>query len=263
MTSISVRLCLALLVAALAGPGLAQDKGKEAPDKAMAAQTAQMDKFIVDMFNAHQGKTLCMLGVVPVPVVRAMVVEQLKAFGVGAGGSATQEQIEAAIWTRFPCPFSPFRAELLPATAKDVQGAWLFPYESQPYRYGPNSPRQPSDPATAIACEVVGYFPKGELRTGSVLGAKTRCPFRKAADLAPVRKRPQIVSWSMPSEGRLKVTRTDGKEQVEEWDVYLATKTFQALNMEIQAGDLIAYLRREKDNDVNAATEFRHLQRLK
>ena len=31
----------------------------------------------------------------------------------------------------------------------------------------------------------------------------------------------------------------------------------------IQAGDLIAYLRREKDNDVNAATEFRHLQRLK
>jgi hypothetical protein len=33
--------------------------------------------------------------------------------------------------------------------------------------------------------------------------------------------------------------------------------------MEINAGDLIAYLRRDKDNDVNAATEFRHLQRLK
>ena len=67
----------------------------------------------------------------------------------------------------------------------------------------------------------------------------------------------------MLSDGRLKVTRTDGKEHVEEWDVYAATKAFQALNMEIKAGDLIAFLRREKDNDVNAATEFRHLQRLK
>ena len=263
MTSISVRLCLALLVAALAGPGLAQDKGKEAPDKATEAQTAQMDKFIVDMFNTLQGKTLCMLGNVPVPVIRAMVFEQLKASGVGSGGPATREQVETAIWTRFPCPFSPFRAELLPATAKDVDGVWLFPYDSQPYRYGPKSPRQPSEPATAISCEVVGYFPKGELRTGTVLGAKTPCPFRKAADLAPARKRPQMLAWSMPSDGRLKVTRTDGKEHVEEWDIFVATKTFQALNMEIQAGDLISFLRRDKDNDVNAATEFRHLQRLK
>ena len=33
--------------------------------------------------------------------------------------------------------------------------------------------------------------------------------------------------------------------------------------MEIKAGDLIAFLRRDKDNDVNASSEFRHLQRLK
>ena len=261
MTSISVRLRFALLIAALAGPVLAQDKSKDAPDKAAEAQTAQMDKFIVDMFKEHQGNTLCMLGNVPVPVARGMAVEQLKAFGVT--DSATRNQLESAVWTRFPCPFSPFRPELLPATAKDVEGVWLFPYESQPYRYGPKSPLQPSDPATAIACEAVGYFPKGELRTGRVLGAKTTCPFRKAADLAPARKRPQIFSWSMASDGRLKVTRSDGKEHVEEWDVYVATKTFQALNMEVQAGDLISFLRRDKDNDVNASTEFRHLQRLK
>jgi hypothetical protein len=67
----------------------------------------------------------------------------------------------------------------------------------------------------------------------------------------------------MIADGRLQVTRTDGSEHIEEWDIYAATRTFRALSMEIKAGDLIAYLRRTKDNDVNASTEFRHLQRLK
>ena len=62
--------------------------------------------------------------------------------------------------------------------------------------------------------------------------------------------------------GRLRISRADGKEHVEEWDIYTVTRSFQALNMEIKAGDLIAYLRKTKGNDVNASTEFRHLQRL-
>jgi hypothetical protein len=252
----------ALALALAAGGAPAQDKEKETRVTEKEAQAAQMDKFILDMFNAHQGNTLCMLGNVPVPVVRALVVEQLKASGVGAGESASQQQVETAIWTRFPCPFSPYRAEVVPATAKDVQGAWLSPEDSQPYRYGPRSAKQPATRAEAITCEAVGYFPKGELRTGTVVGSKT-CPFRKAADLNPARKRPRVANWSMPSDGRLKVTRSDVNDYIEEWDVYAVTKSFQALNMEIKAGDLIAYLRRDKDNDVNAATEFRHLQRLK
>jgi hypothetical protein len=65
------------------------------------------------------------------------------------------------------------------------------------------------------------------------------------------------------SDGRLRVTRSDVKEYIEEWDVYAVTRGFQALNLEIKAGDLVAYRRREPNNDVNAATEFRHLQRLK
>lgn len=246
----------ALALALVAGGAPAQDKDKE-------AQTAQMDKFILDMFSAHQGKTLCMLGNVPVPVVRALVVEQLKASGVGAGESATQEQVETAIWTRFPCPFSPYRAEVLAATAKNVEGVWLFPFDSQPYRYGPTSPLQPTDPSKGVSCEIVGYLSGGELRTGVVLGAKTPCSFRTAADINPARKTPRVSNWAMVSDGRLKVTRSDIKDYVEEWDVYAVTRSFQALNMEIKAGDLIAYLRRDKDNNVNAATEFRHLQRLK
>ena len=252
---------IALALALGAGAAPAQDKEKDAQTKEKEAAAAQLDKFILDLFNAHQGKTLCMLGNVPVPVVRSLVVDQLKASGVS--GTATQEQVENAVWTRFPCPFSPYRAELLPATAKDVEGVWLFPYDSQPYRYGPKSPMQPTDPAKAIACEVVGYFPAGELRTGAVLGAKRACPFCKAADINPARKAPRVASWAMAADGRLKVTRSDLKDYIEEWDVYVVTKGFQALNMEIKVGDLIAFLRREKDNDVNASTEFRHLQRLK
>lgn len=257
------RIVLALALALSAAGAPAQDaKEKDAQDsKEKQAQLAQIDKFIADMFGAHQGKTLCMLGNVPVAVARTMVFDVLKSLGVS--GTATQQQMESAVWTTFPCPFSPLRAELLPASAKDVEGAWVFPYDSQPYRYGPKSPLQPADPAKAIACEAVGYFAGGELRTGVVLGAKRTCPFTKAADLNPARKAPKVASWAMETDGRLKVSRTDNKDYVEEWDVYVVTRSFQALNMEIKAGDLVAYLRRDKDNDVNAATEFRHLQRLK
>ncbi len=255
---------IALAIALTAGTAPAQDaKDKATPqDKEKEAQVAQMDRFILDMFKAHQGDTLCMLGSVPVPVVRAMVVEQLMAFG--AKDSATQQQVESAVWTRFPCPFSPFRAEVIPATAKDLEGVWLFPYPSQPYRFGPKSPLQPTDPSRAASCEIVGYLPKGELRSGIILGAREAlCTFKKASDINAARKVPRTQSWTMISDGRLKVTRSDVKDYIEEWDVYAVTKSFQALNMEIRAGDLIAYLRRSKNNDVNASTEFRHLQRLK
>jgi hypothetical protein len=258
-----IRIAALLLVIAM-GAASAQDKEKEkdAQTKEKEAAVAQMDKFILDMFNAHQGKSLCMLGNVPVPVVRSMVVDQLKASGVS--GNANQQQVESAVWTRFPCPFSPYRAELLPATTKDVEGVWLFPYDSQPYRYGPKSPRQPTIPAQAISCEIVGYFSGGELRSGISVGAKENlCRFKKAADINPARKLPRVQSWTMIADGRLKVARSDVKDYLEEWDVYTVTRSFQALNMEIKAGDLIAFLRRDKDNDVNAATEFRHLQRMK
>ena len=252
-------------LALAAGAASAQDKDKEneAAEARLKEAAAQLDQFIIDMFKQHNNKTLCMLGTVPVPVVRSMVVDQLKRSGVT--GTASAQQLETAIWTVFPCPFSPVRTELLPATEKDVEGVWLFPYESQPYRYGQSSALQPTDPAKAIACEIIGYLPKGEYRSGTIVGARTSkaCTFRKAADLAPARKRPQVLSWSMGPNGRLKITRVDGKDHVEEWDVFVVTKTFQALNMEIKAGDLVAFVRREKDNEVNASTEFRHLQRLK
>jgi len=241
---------LAALSAALsAGLAIAQ---APAPDPVAA--------IMLEMFREHDGNTLCMLGDVPVSAARPQVIDQLKANGVG--GSATRLEMEVATWTRFPCPFSPYRAELVPATAADLEGVWLFPHDSQPYRHGPKSPLQPTDRNRAIACEAVGYYPGGEMRTGTVVGNRA-CPFKEAADLDPARKKPRVASWSMGPNGRLKVARTDIKDYVEEWDVYTATRSFHALNLAIGAGDLVAYLRRDKDNDLNASTEFRHLQRLK
>lgn len=257
---------LVLLLAFAAANAPAQDPASKAGTDADAdakdkVLVGPMSKFILDAFRDHEGKTLCSVGNVPVSAVRDQVVAYLKA--TGAGESVTRDAVEKSLWTLFPCPFSPLRTELLTATAKDVEGVWLFPYDSQPYRFGPNSPLQPRTPDQALACEIVGYFPGGELRTAAVLGAKSACPFRKAADLAPARKRPRVASWSMGADGRLKVTRSDIKDHIEEWDVYTVTRSFQSLNMEIKAGDLVAFLRRDKDNDDNAATEFRHLQRLK
>ena len=245
----------------LLGAGFA---AAQAPAPAPAApsppvKTDPLTAYIVEMFRQHDGKTLCALGDLPLPAVRSLVVEQLKSEGLTE--TATQAQLERAIWTTLPCPFSPYRSELIAARAEDVQGAWLFPEGSQPYRFGPKSEQQPARREDAVTCEAVAFFPGGEYRTGTVVGRRN-CPFSKAADLDPARKRPRVANWSMGPNGRLTVTRTDVTDHVEEWDVYVATRTFNALAMEVRAGDLVAYRRRDRDNDVNAATEFRHLQPL-
>ena len=54
----------------------------------------------------------------------------------------------------------------------------------------------------------------------------------------------------------------DVQNHIEEWDVYAVTKGFQFQGMKLQPGELVAYVRRENGNEVNAATQFRHLQRL-
>jgi hypothetical protein len=219
-----------------------------------------MSKYILDTFKVHEGKTMCAVGNVPIADMRLVVAEYFKT--TGTGGSVAPADVDRALWTLFPCPFSPIRAELVPATQKNLSGVWLFPEDSQPYRFGPRSERQPVKREQAITCEAVGFFPKGEYRTAAAVGIGP-CPFKKAADFAPARKRPRALTWSMLPKGRIKVTSAETNDPLEEWDLYKAVKPFQVLNLAIAAGDLVAYHRWDKDNDVNAATEFRHLQRLK
>jgi hypothetical protein len=243
---------------AVAPAASAQDK-PAASGPSAGERVSPIGKFILDAFRSQGNRTLCSVGDLPVSKFEERVLQEL---GAKAGDSVGQDQIEKALWKVFPCPFSPYRPELIPASAKDLEGAWLYPHESQPYRYGALSPLQPKTAAEAVSCEVIGFYAGGEMRTGRIPGANAKCPFQMASDLDPARKRPRTQNWAIGTAGQLKVTRTDQKDYVEEWDVFQVTKTFQALNMEIRAGDLVAYKRREKGLDPNVSTEFLHLQRL-
>jgi hypothetical protein len=237
----------------------AQAQDKPAPAEAPKAEmVSPIGKYILDAFKTYNGNTLCSVGSVPVGAVEDRVRQELK---LKAGDTVSQEALQSALWQIFPCPFSPYRPELLPATAKDIAGAWLFPYDSQPYRFGAASPRQPASAADAVACEVFGFYPGGEMRTGRIMGANSKCPFTMATDLDPARKRPRVQNWAM-KDGHLRITRSDDKNYSEEWDLYQVTRAFQSLNMEIRAGDLVAFKRREKGLDPAVSTEFLHLQRL-
>jgi len=253
---LSTLLLAALLAVSFAAR--AQDK-PAASAPATGERVTPIGKFILDSFRSQSNRTLCSVGDVPVSKVEERVLHEL---GLKAGETVGQDAIEKALWKLFPCPFSPYRPELIPAGTKDVEGVWLFPHESQPYRYGALSPLQPKTVAEGVSCEALGFYAGGEMRSGRVPGANSKCPFLLAADLDPARKRPRVQNWSMVRDGQLKVTRNDLKDYVEDWDVFQVTKAFQALNMEIRAGDLVAFKRREKGLDPNISTEYMHLQRL-
>jgi len=179
----------------------------------------------------------------------------------GTDPRPSAKDVAIALWTCYPCPFSPYRPQLRPATAKDIEGVWLFPESSQKYRFGPRSQRKPPSGGQPVRCDAVAYHPGGELRHVVVAG-QVECPFRTAADIDASQGNPQVASWSMLRDGRVSVTRTDVEGHIEEWDIFLVTEPFQVRDLKLQAGELIAYVRRENGNELNAATQFRHLQRL-
>jgi hypothetical protein len=215
--------------------------------------------FILDLFKRHEGDTLCREGPAGLPEIRATLAEHFK------GNDPTQhvpaKEVAIALWTRYPCPFSPYRPQLRPATAKDIQGVWLFPESSQKYRFGPRSSRKPPPGSPPVRCDAVAYYPGGELRH-SVTAGQPDCPFRTAADIDLSDVNQRVATWSMLREGRVGVTRPDVEGHVEEWDIYRVTEPFQFRDLKLQPGELVAYLRRESSNDLNAATQFLHLQRL-
>lgn len=258
----SIPWILAALVAASSTAVWAQQPAPKpaatAAPKAKPAPANPMDAFIADAFKQNEDNLLC--PVRPFSAVRANVIEQLKADGVGQ--SATDGDVLRALYTRFPCPFSPYRAELRPATAADLEGAWVFPDVSQPYRFGPKSPSRPKSRADAIKCEAVGFYAAGEYRTGAVAGEAADCPFSKAADLEPARSRPKVARWSVPRNGRVRIERSDLKDYFEEWDVYAVVAPFRFETLIFDSGELVAYRRAGPDNALNAASEFRHLVRL-
>jgi hypothetical protein len=220
-----------------------------------------IDKVFADLSVRHNGSFLCMPQGASRESVRATLLKRLK--NIDTNDTANANVIGATIYTAFPCPFSPYRDELRRATEKDIEGVWLYPETSQKLRFGPKSPNWQKNVAMPIKCESVAYYPRGEARTVQAVGQRIACPFLNAKDTDMFHQSNlKVESWQMIKEGLVKISRTDVPDRIEEWEMFSVVKPFEMWNIQFKVGDLIAYLRREKGNNLNAATVFRHLQRL-
>ena len=224
---------------------------------AEAQEPDSMDRFIQDLVQMHQEKSMCVESD-SLSSVRGNVVTSLRMMGEQ---TVTPHALAKVVWTLYPCPFSPFRSEVRLATEKDIEGAWVFPESSQKLRFPPKSGRESPAGPLPVKCDAVGYFPGGEQRHAIIAG-QIACPFEKASDLEPLRKNPIVSTWTLRNPGRIAVTRTDVANHVEEWDVFFVVQTFVFKDVQFSSGDLAAYVRKENGNDVGAATQFRHLKRL-
>lgn len=226
--------------------------------QATAQESDPVTHFIQSMVQMHQDKSLC-LDSPSSPTVRANLAKYLRMRG--DQGSVTPKTLAMAMWSLYPCPFSPYRTELRYATERDVEGVWLFPESSQKLRFPLKASRQGPAGPLAVKCDAVGYYANGELRHALIAGRQA-CPFEAADDLEVARKNPQVSTWTMPRPGRLVVTRADVENHVEEWEVFSVATAFTANEVPFSPGDLVAYIRKENGNDVGVASQFRHLRRL-
>jgi len=228
------------------------------PSSAQAAMDI-VDATIVDVFQRNNGKILCLSSDSSLPVIRKSIDDHLKI--KGSSNPPNMNETAIAAYTLYPCPFSPYREELRPATVKDVIGVWLYPESSQKLRLGPKSPMWQKNNNLSIKCESVAYFDDGEARNVQVFGEKS-CPFSNAKDMDVSRKNPNVAQWQMTNDGLLKISRSDVQNHLEEWEVFYVKKPFELAKVKFSEGDIVAYLRRENGNDFYAATIFRHLKRL-
>lgn len=218
-----------------------------------------LTRVIWDMFQMHLGKTVCTNGPTSVSAIRDKVIDHLN---LREGDAVTPKALAIAVWALYPCPFSPNRPELRPATSKDMEGVWVFPEGSQKLRLGPGVSQPSPFGSLPVKCDVVGYFPNGETRHVITGAGPSSCPYQRAMDFDSVRKLPAVASWSLLRDGRVSIRRTDVENYIEEWDIYAVTLPFSAKGVDFTNGDLVAYNRRNLGNENGAATEFRHLQKL-
>lgn len=219
-----------------------------------------VDKVIIGLFRDHNTKLLCLNENSSLPAIKSSIEARLQQ--MPAGSAQSQDAIAKAVYTQYPCPFSPYRKELNAASAADIDGVWLFPEQSQKLRFGPGSPNWTANRLPPIRCEGVAYYSGGEARNVQIRGTLP-CSFASAKDMDVSRKNPRVASWSVPSDGDLTINRTDVPGHIEEWEVFVVTSPFEVQRFRFDVGDLVQYLRRERGNEFNAATMFRHLQRLR
>ena len=111
-----------------------------------------------------------------------------------------------------------------------------------------------------IKCEGVAFLENGEYRVAKVRG-DFACP--DLGMMQTIRSMPRVSSWASLPNGRVKILRTDVPSHFEEWELFAVQNALEFFGIQFNAGDLVAYLRREPGNEINAVTTFRHLQRQK
>lgn len=218
-----------------------------------------MNTYIIQMLENQKDKTLCTSSSDTIESIRMNVLTYVQFNDSSA--MVTTNSAAKALWHLYPCPFSPYRGELRASSSEDIEGVWIFPDTSQKIRFGSASDRKSMVGAMPITCDAVGYFPDGELRHAIIAG-RSECPFKKSTDFDIARKNPRVSTWTLTTEGKIVVTRTDVANHIEEWDVYTVDSPFIFDEIQFEKGDIIAYLRKENGNEVGASTQFRHLKRL-
>lgn len=255
-------LALAAACALAHGPLAAQEAASSTGTPPDIKASDPLMAFIKEMEHMHGGRTLCFGPGMSLAQVRDNVIHYLAT--TGHRGDATAEMVARTLWQLFPCPFTPYRKELRLATREQIEGVWLYPESSHKLRYGPTVARVSpyGDGQRPVRCEVIGLYAGGEHRVLVTMDAKP-CQVRTAADMEAQRRLyPPVVAWHLADRGRLVVTRADVPDHVEEWDTYVVTEPFTWDGVAFERGDLLAYLRRARDNEVGASVQFRHLKRL-
>lgn len=215
---------------------------------------------LLSVFQRDASNTVCAPRNASLKEMRALFDPYTK--GIDLNNQASYPTLAQAVYTAFPCPFSPLRAELKPAVQEEMLGNWLFPDASLRLRHGPKSPawQPPSPNIPHIKCEGVMFNESGEYRVAQIRG-QFACP--TAASMQAMRSLPAVQSWSTLPNGRVKISRTDVPAQFEEWEIYSVKAPFELFSIKFAVGDLVAYLRRHPGNEIGATTTFRHLQPLK
>jgi len=224
-----------------------------APDLANSA--------LISAFQRDRGDTLCP------PQTQNSSLREMRTLldpfirNIDVSDQASYPALAVAVYMAFPCPFSPMRAELRPAVRADLIGSWIFPDSSVRFRHGPKSPAWREYPGVApIKCEAVTFNEGGEYRVLQING-QAQCP--TVTDMQATRALPRVQSWSILTNGRISIARTDVPAQFEEWEIHAVQSPFEFSTVKFAVGDLVAYLRRHPGNEINAATRFRHFQPLK
>ena len=224
------------------------------------AQTLDVaNDILVSTFQRHGGNFLCAGKGGSLREIREVFNPFIKEIDIANPSSVTA--LTVAVYTVFPCPFSPYRPELRQANKGEIQGTWLVPIGSGKFRYGPKSPSWIGAPGVPpIRCEAISFHESGEYRVAQVRG-DFPCP--DVNQMQMMRALPRVSSWGVTTNERVKISRNDLPNYVEEWEVFFVQSPFEFFGVQFAVGDLAAYLRREPGNEINAVTTFRHLRSLK